>query len=87
MTAQNERALTSLFERVSNTNSACSKLVDNSWIMDKRAERMLSAFLQSSFVCHLERSHHAIACSRVLRNLILIYDRPENAGEVKLNFD
>ena len=25
--------------------------------------------------------------SRVLRNLILIYDRPENAGEVKLNFD
>ena len=25
--------------------------------------------------------------ARVLRNLILIYDRPENAGEVKLNFD
>ena len=25
--------------------------------------------------------------ARVLRNLILIYDRPENAGETKLNFD
>lgn len=25
--------------------------------------------------------------ARVLRNLIVIYDRPENAGEVKLNFD
>ena len=25
--------------------------------------------------------------ARVLRNLILVYDRPENAGEVKLNFD
>ena len=25
--------------------------------------------------------------ARVLRNLILIYDRPENAGETKINFD
>ena len=25
--------------------------------------------------------------ARVLRNLILIYDRPENAGEAKISFD